>query len=65
MQRLQGFQHTAALDLNMGYYHIILDPDAQKWTKCVDKNWYARGQKLIFGTYQSRRLGMFRCTNIS
>ena len=28
MQRLQGFQYASALDLNMGYYHIRLDPDA-------------------------------------
>ena len=30
MQKLEGFQYATALDLNMGYYHIRLDPDAQK-----------------------------------
>ena len=30
MQKLEGFTWATALDLNMGYYHIKLDPDAQK-----------------------------------
>ena len=30
MQKLEGFTWATALDLNMGYYHIRLDPDAQK-----------------------------------
>ena len=30
MQKLEGFTWVTALDLNMGYYHICLDPDAQK-----------------------------------
>ena len=30
MQKLVGFQYATALDLNMGYYHIRLNPDAQK-----------------------------------
>ena len=29
-QKLQGFTFATALDLNMGYYTIRLDPDAQK-----------------------------------
>ena len=27
MQKLEGFQYAMALDLNMGYYYIHLDPD--------------------------------------
>jgi hypothetical protein len=27
---MEGFTFASALDLNMGYYHIKLDPDAQK-----------------------------------
>eukprot|EP00957_Ditylum_brightwellii_P139941 10663836-Ditylum_brightwellii.AAC.1 len=30
MQKLQGFTYTTALDLNMSYYTIQLDPDGQK-----------------------------------
>eukprot|EP00957_Ditylum_brightwellii_P158265 12047074-Ditylum_brightwellii.AAC.1 len=30
MQKLQGFTYTSALDLNMRYYTICLDPDAHK-----------------------------------
>ena len=29
MQELEGFQHATALDLNMGYYTIRLDPGSQ------------------------------------
>jgi hypothetical protein len=27
---MEGFTFATALDLNMGYYHIRLDPDSQK-----------------------------------
>ena len=30
LQKLEGFTYTTALDLNMGYYTIRLDPDASK-----------------------------------
>ena len=30
LQELEGFTYAAALDLNMGYYTISLDPDASK-----------------------------------
>ena len=30
LQEMEGFTFASAIDLNMGYYHIRLDPDAQK-----------------------------------
>jgi hypothetical protein len=30
LQEIEGFTFATALDLNMGYYHIRLDPDSQK-----------------------------------
>jgi hypothetical protein len=30
IQSMEGFTFASALDLNMGYYHIKLDADAQK-----------------------------------
>ncbi len=30
MQEIEGFSYETALDLNMGYYTIRLDPDASK-----------------------------------
>ena len=30
LQELEGFRWATSLDLNMGYYHIRLDPDSQK-----------------------------------
>jgi hypothetical protein len=30
IRSMEGFTFASALDLNMGYYHIKLDDDAQK-----------------------------------
>ena len=48
MQKLQGFTFATALDLNMGYYTIRLDPDAQKICTII----------LPWGKYQYLRLPM-------
>jgi hypothetical protein len=44
LQEIEGFSYATALDLNMGYYTIRLDPDASKictiifpWVKCSYK----------------------------
>ena len=54
--KLQGFQFATALDLNMGYYTICLDPDAQKYCTIV----------LPWGKYRYKRLpmGISRAPNI-
>eukprot|EP00957_Ditylum_brightwellii_P049436 3750734-Ditylum_brightwellii.AAC.1 len=46
MQKLQGFTCATAIDLNMGYYTICLDPDAQKIYRII----------LPWGKYQYLRL---------
>ena len=48
MQRLEGFQCATALDLNMGYYHIKLNPDAQRLCTIV----------LSWGKHKHKRLPM-------
>eukprot|EP00957_Ditylum_brightwellii_P188883 14377850-Ditylum_brightwellii.AAC.1 len=48
MQKLQGFMYVTALDLNMGYYTIHLNPDAQKICMII----------LTWGKYQYLRLRM-------
>ena len=48
LQQLEGFQYATALDLNMGYYTIRLDPDAQKICTIV----------LPWGKYSYLRLPM-------
>lgn len=35
MLNLEGFTYASAIDLNMGYYHIKLSPDAQKMCTIV------------------------------
>jgi hypothetical protein len=35
IRSMEGFTFASALDLNMGYYHIKLDADAQKLCKIV------------------------------
>jgi ssDNA-specific exonuclease RecJ len=32
---MEGFTFASALELNMGYYHIKLDADAQKLYSCI------------------------------
>ena len=45
---MQGFTYTTALDLNMGYYTIRLDPDAQRVCMVI----------LPWGNYLYMRLPM-------
>jgi hypothetical protein len=35
LHKLEGFMHATPLDLNMGYYHIKLNPDAQKYCTII------------------------------
>jgi hypothetical protein len=39
IRSMEGFTFVSALDLNMGYYHIKLDADAQKLCTIVFP-WY-------------------------
>ena len=48
LQEMEGFSYATALDLNMGYYTIRLDPDAQKICTIV----------LPWGKYSYLRLPM-------
>ena len=48
LQELQGFTYATALDLNMGYYTIRLDPDASKLCTII----------LPWGKYSYARLPM-------
>jgi len=48
LQQLEGFQYPTALDLNMGYYHIRLDPAAQDACTIVTE----------FGKFAYQRLPM-------
>ncbi len=48
LQKLQGYQWATSLDLNMGYYHIVLDADARKYYTTV----------LPWGKYEYLRLPM-------
>ena len=48
LQEMEGFSYATALDLNMGYYTIRLDPDAQKICTIV----------LPWGKYSYQRLPM-------
>ena len=54
--QLKGFQYASSLDLNMGYYHIKLNPDARKLCTIV----------LPFGKFEYQRLpmGLFNSSDI-
>jgi hypothetical protein len=48
LQEIEGFSYATALDLNMGYYTIRLDPDASKICTII----------FPWGKYSNRRLRM-------
>ena len=48
LQEIEGFTFATALDLNMGYYTIILDPDASKICTII----------FPWGKYSYKRLTM-------
>ena len=50
---LEGFTFGTSLDLNMGYYHIELDPDSRKYCTIV----------FPFGKYEYCRLPMGLCNS--
>jgi dihydroorotate dehydrogenase len=50
IRSMEGFTFASALDLNMGYYHIKLDADAQKLCTIVFP-WH-------MGKYKYKRLPM-------
>ena len=50
---LEGFAYASSLDLNMGYYHIELNPDSKKYCTIV----------LPFGKYEYQRLPMGLCNS--
>jgi hypothetical protein len=47
----EGFQYATSLDLNMGYYHIELNPDSKKYCTIV----------MPFGKYKYQRILMGLC----
>jgi hypothetical protein len=53
LQRLEGFTYATSLDLNMGFYHLTLDPDTQKLCTIV----------LPWGKYEYLRLPMGVCNS--
>jgi hypothetical protein len=50
IRSMEGFTFASSLDINMGYYHIKLDSDAQKLCTIVFP-W-------IMGKYKYKRLPM-------
>ena len=39
LQEMEGFTYATAIDLNMGYYTIRLDPDTQKIWRIIPPCW--------------------------
>lgn len=48
LQQLEGFQYATSLDMNMGYYHIRLSPEASDMCTIITE----------FGKYRYKRLPM-------
>ena len=54
MHQLEVLQYAKALDLNMGYYTIIISPNIQDMTTIVTE----------FGTFRYNRLPMGMCASV-
>jgi Reverse transcriptase (RNA-dependent DNA polymerase) len=50
---LEGFQYAMSLDLNMGYYHIELNPNSRRLCTIV----------LPFGKFEYQRIPMGLCNS--
>src|SRR6478752_4343376 len=53
LQKLEGFMYATSLDLNMGYYHLLLTPNASRLCNVV----------LPWGKYEYLRLPMGLCNS--
>ena len=53
LHKLKGFKHATSLDLNMGYYHIMLTPKSSSYCTVV----------LPWGKYEYLRLPMGLCNS--
>ena len=53
LQKLEGFMYATSLDLNMGYYHLLLTPNASRLCTVM----------LPWGKYESLRLPMSLCNS--
>ena len=53
LQKLEGFMYATSLDLNMGYYHLLLTPNASRLCTVV----------LPWGKYEYLRLPMGLCNS--
>ena len=53
LQKLRGFMWVTAFDLNMGYYHIVLDPTPRSYCTII----------LPWGKYEYMRLPMGLCNS--
>ena len=53
LMKLEGFMYATSLDLNMGYYHIVVSSDARKICTII----------MPFGKYEYQRLPMGLCNS--
>ena len=53
LMNLEGFQHATSLDLNMGYYHLVLSAKSRELCTIV----------LPFGKYEYQRIPMGLCNS--
>src|SRR5687767_11045789 len=53
LQKLEGFMYATSMDLNMGYYHLLLTPNASRLCTVV----------LPWGKYEYLRLPMGLCNS--
>jgi hypothetical protein len=65
IRSMEGFTFASALDLNMGYYHIKLDADAQKLCTIVFPWGKYKYKRLPMGIKIARFLMFFKTSCLS
>ena len=53
MQKLEGFQYSTTLDINMGYYTITILPASQEMTTIVTEFGKFRYNRIPMGMFDS------------
>jgi hypothetical protein len=64
LHKLEGFMHAASLDLNMGYCHVKLNPDAQKYCAIITQWGCLSHLRLPMGVSSSANVFQERITEL-
>jgi hypothetical protein len=56
LHKLEGFMHATSLDLNMGYYHIKVNLDKQKYCTIITQWGFLSYLRMPMGLSSSAKI---------